>query len=290
MATKAKSSTDIAVAPEAEENRNLPSTDVIDMSDYAGMGREETRAEDYSIPFLRILQKGSPEVDESEGKYIKDAKPGDFLNTVSGHFYSGKVGLKMIPCLFHREYVEWVPRDKGGGFVANYQSDDPIVATAKAGGGKNKFDLMLPNGNQLVDTYYEYVMCGTPDGDVFQAVLSFTSTQTKKVRKWNSLQGQKRLDVGNGRILSDPPSFAFYYHVTTVGEKNDLGTWYGWHVDDLPKPGNQVPAAEFREALQFYKQVKSGGVKRAAEVSDDAAAGDSDYIPGSEGQDDKSAF
>jgi hypothetical protein len=280
----AKTKTDVAVSQGADETTaNLPSTDVIDMSLYAGMGREEARAEDYSIPFLRILQKGSPQVDKSEGAFIPGAEVGDFLNTVSGQHYSGSVGLKVIPCLFHREYVEWIPREKKGsksGFVASYQANDPIVATAKTEPGGR--DLILPNGNDLQDTYYEYVLCETPDGDVFPAVISFTSTQTKKVRKWNSLMAQKRLTLPDGRVLSNPPDFAFYYHITTVSEKNEHGSWMGWHIEAVKKPDDRVPDSEFKEALQFYKQVKSGDVKRAPEVDGREPGSDDDYIPGFE--------
>lgn len=272
-----KRSTDVAVNPPEAPAENLPSTDVIDYSAYQGMGREEARIEDYSVPFLRILQKGSPEVDENDGKYIAGARPGDILNTVSNAVYPGKIGITAIPCMFHREYVQWVPREAGGGFVSTHQPEDPIIGTAKLG-GKNGRELILPNGNNLVDTYYEYCLCETEDGEMFTAVISFTSTQTKKVRKWNSMAGQKRITLPDGRVLSDLPSFAFYYTLRTVVESNDSGSWHGWLIEPVEKPNDAVSPGRFKEAMSFYKQVSSGDVKRAAEHSSDAAYDDS--IPG----------
>jgi len=292
MATaKAKTGTDVAaplddgipLSPlEVAQQSTALSTDVVDLSQLAGMGSEEVRAQDFSIPFLRILQKGSPEVDESEGKYVPGAKAGDLFNTVTQVFYNGKTGLKVIPCLFHREYIEWIHRDEGGGFVAAYQADDPIVATAKAPEGER--DLKLPNGHQLIDTYYEYVLCETPEGDVFPAVMSFTSTQVKKIRRWNSMMGQKRLVLPDGKVLSNPPVFAFYYEVGSVPEKNDQGSWHGWHIVATEKPNDRVPDQMLCEALQFYRQVKSGEAKRAPEhdQNDRGADGGEESIPGFE--------
>lgn len=277
----AKKQTGVAVAPQADTTANLPSTDVMDLSSMAGMGREETRAQDYAIPFLAILQQISPQVDSSDGKYIEGAKKGDFLNTVTNQVYSGSDGLKVIPCLFHREYVEWVPRVKGGGFRGSYQADDVYVRTAKPGEAGSR-GLVLPNGNDLIDTYYEYVIVETPEGDVFPAVISFTSTQTKKIRKWNSMMGQKRLTLANGTVLTDPPVFAFSYKVTTVQEKNDRGSWMGWKIEPFAQPDDRVSDARIKEALQFYKQVKSGGVKRAQEHEDREPGADDDHIPGYE--------
>ena len=48
-----------------------------------GTGLEDASAEDYAIPFLRILQGGSPQVKKSEGKYIQGSEEGDIFNTVS---------------------------------------------------------------------------------------------------------------------------------------------------------------------------------------------------------------
>lgn len=42
-----------------------------------GTGLEDTSSEDFAIPFIRILQSGSPQVKKSEGKYTYNA-PGSY--------------------------------------------------------------------------------------------------------------------------------------------------------------------------------------------------------------------
>ena len=38
-----------------------------------GTGLEDTASTDYAIPFLQILQAGSPQIKKSDGKYIQGA-------------------------------------------------------------------------------------------------------------------------------------------------------------------------------------------------------------------------
>lgn len=273
---------------------NLPSTEVIDYSQYEGLGRQEATTEDYAIPFLRILQKLSDEVDEIKPKFINGAKAGDFLNTVSNQLFSGKTGLRVIPVQFQREFVEWVPREKGGGFRGSYKIGDPIIATAKMNDTdpKKARMLLLPNGNDLIDTCYQYVMVEAPNGDRFPAIIAFTSSQLKKVRKWNSMKAQKRLVLSDGKEISNPPDFAFYYHVSTVVESNTSGSWSGWTVNDIESPTNVVPAKRFKEALEFYKQITSGLVKRAEETAEmhREPGADDDHIPGFESESGQKVF
>ena len=66
---------------------------VADFEADAGAGMENVTADDLQIPFLSILQSNSPQLDESEGKYIDGAKAGMILNTVTNEIFDGKIGL-----------------------------------------------------------------------------------------------------------------------------------------------------------------------------------------------------
>ena len=110
----------------AEKSENALLTEV-DMSEYAGLGMEEATSDDFAIPFIVILQKNSPQVDETEGAYIEGARPGMIYNTVSGEMYDGReTGLFIIPVHFRKEIIEWVPRKKGGGLVEIHPAGSPI--------------------------------------------------------------------------------------------------------------------------------------------------------------------
>ena len=49
----------------------------------AGSGFEEATSDSYAVPFLQVLQSGSPQCKKSDGKYIKGAEEGMIFNTVT---------------------------------------------------------------------------------------------------------------------------------------------------------------------------------------------------------------
>ena len=148
----------------------------------SGLGFAETTTQDMSIPFLRILGNQSPQVDESDGAYVEGAKGGMLYNTVTNTVTSGKEGMLVVPCYYNRRYVEWKPRTEGGGYVASYLPDDPIVATATR---NDKNEEVLPNGNLLTNTAQHFVLL--VEGDQYsRCLITMSSTQLKKSRRWLS--------------------------------------------------------------------------------------------------------
>jgi hypothetical protein len=73
----------------------------------AGAGFEDADANAYAIPFLQILQSGSPQCKKSDGAYIKGAEEGMFYNTVTQELYDGDEGVVVIPCHYMQRFVEW---------------------------------------------------------------------------------------------------------------------------------------------------------------------------------------
>ena len=76
----------------------------------AGAGVTNLGSEDLAIPFLKILQKMSPELDE-----LDNAKAGDIYNTVTKEGVKGKDGVRVINCAYTLQYIEWEPRGTGTG-------------------------------------------------------------------------------------------------------------------------------------------------------------------------------
>ena len=87
----------------------------------ADAGFENTSAADYAIPFLIVLQKGSPVCDEDHAKFTKGAKQGQLMNSVTEQRFDARMEDKesvlLIPCAYMRQFIEWKRRDDGGGFV-----------------------------------------------------------------------------------------------------------------------------------------------------------------------------
>lgn len=221
----------------------------------AGSGFEETSQESYAIPFLSILQSGSPQVKKSDGAYIKGAEEGMLFNSVTQEVYDGDVGVEIIPCHYTQRFIEWGLRDEGGGFFGEYSPNDPIVSqTERDDKGRN----MLPNGHQLSDTRNHYVLI-IRNGMLSPAIMSLSSSQIKASKTWMSMmQGQKEKNPVTG-MYETAPMFSRSYVVKTVPQSKDAYSWFGYKFE----LGDKIPSdsAEYLEAKAFNHTVKSGLAK-----------------------------
>ena len=68
----------------------------------ANLGLENLGQDDLALPFLKLLSRQDPVLDD-----LENAKAGDILNTVSNQVYSGKTGIRVIPCAYQRRFIEW---------------------------------------------------------------------------------------------------------------------------------------------------------------------------------------
>ena len=56
-------------------------------------GFEEVASDALAIPFIRLLQAGSPQVKKNDAQYVEGAGEGDIYNTVQNCFYDGQKGM-----------------------------------------------------------------------------------------------------------------------------------------------------------------------------------------------------
>ncbi len=228
---------------------------VIDYEQFAGAGLENAEAEDYAIPFIYIVQKNSKVIDTDE-----DAKPGMFFNNVTGELYKE---LLAIPCEFEKEYVEWVPHDDGGGYKGRHDWDSGILDQCNQ---DDRGKWFLENGHQIVDTRKHYVLIINPEtGEIFPALITMTSTQAKKSRRWLSTMGNRLIELTSGKKIQ-APTFAYMYRLSTVQESKDKNTWYGWVVQKMKdaNDGKIMDEGLFLQAYELHKSIKLGDVKEAS--------------------------
>jgi len=228
---------------------------------YAGAGMEDVRTEDLSVPFLRILAQLSPQVNKRDGAYVEGAEAGMIYNTVANEVYNGEDGILVIPCYYSRRYVEWKPREKGGGYVNSYDAEDPIVKKAYRDDRGND---VLPNGNLLTNTAQFYVRLLHPDQGPQRCLLTMTSTQLKKARKWLTQMQSLQAKGKNGMYTL--PMMSQKYVIRTVEERNDKGSWFGWEVSRSGPLNMDVESDLFEMGLAFAKSVKAGEVKVKEEM------------------------
>jgi hypothetical protein len=198
--------------------------------DIVGLGNSSD-PNDQSLPFLGILQSGSPQVKEEDAKYIDGAKPGFILNTGTKQFYAARVskgedGVLAIPCGYQKKWVEWKPAR--GGFVQNYPFSIELLKELGARKskiiqeGKEREVITVPSGNLLVETAYTFLLI-----DGVPAVLGASSSALGPMRDWMNYRNSLR--DARHRIR---PSFSKVYRLRTVIQTKDQNSWHNWKIDD----------------------------------------------------------
>ena len=190
-----------------------------------GTGLEETTTEDFAIPFIRVLQSNSPQVNKQKGEYVEGAEVGKLFNTVTNEVYDGQEGITVVPCAYVKKFIEWIPREKGGGLV-DASHDASILKSCTRDDETRKFHT--PEGNEIVEPAQFFVLILEPEPQ--QAVLTFTSTQLGVSRKWLTMLRMARVQNSKGESVQ-APMFAYNYQVTTTSLSNDKGSWNGYSVN-----------------------------------------------------------
>lgn len=226
----------------------------------AGAGFEEAGASAYAIPFLQILQSGSPQCKKSDGAYIKGAEEGMFFNTVTQEVYDGDKGIVVIPCHYTNRFVEWKARESGGGFVAEHLPSD-APATTKDDKGRD----VTGHGTNIVDTRNHYVLICAEDGTLSPALIAMASTQMKKSKQWMSQMQGYKIKTPTGFVAA--PMMSRKYRLTTVPESNDKGSWFGFKVALV---GLVEDGAEYNAAVEFRNAVRSGAARVQQPVEESA--------------------
>ena len=227
------------------------------LAEDAGAGLGNMGANDFAIPFISILQKGSPQVSRANAKFIDGTAPGDIMNTVTQEIYDGREGILFIPCGYMKSIVRWKSRDSGGGLVSHHKEGDPILRTLK----RNERGQLVheESGDVFIDTAYHFGLLLHGEAPPEWAVVSMYSTQLKKSRMWNTTM--RRIVMRGSQGSFNPPSFSHQYRMTTVGETKDTYDWFGWKV----AVESQVSDLDvYKMAREFSKQVEEGNVRISA--------------------------
>ena len=207
------------VAKKAEAKLPALSLDMMESDAHSGL--ENIQQDDLATPRLKILMQLSPELEEME-----NAKAGMIYNTVTNELYDGSKGIRVLPCAYQRQYVEWADRGQGSGAPINVYdaSSDILTKTTRDENNKDR----LENGN-YIETCGDHYVVIIPNGHSSEAIITMKATQLKKSRKWNSMLLNLKIKNSKG-VSFTPPSYSHYYLLKTSKEGNDKGSWYGWEI------------------------------------------------------------
>jgi hypothetical protein len=236
------------------------STDLMDdILEFAGEGAA-FGADEMQIPFIRALQALSPQLNKKKPEYIDGAEQGDLFNTVTGQVWKGEEGVTIIPCYQVTKYLEFTPRDMGGGFRGEISPTNPVLQQTTRQGSKE----LLPTGNELVKSDQHYCLVLDGEGSFQPAVIDMKSTQLKVSRRWKTQIAMQKIKHPKTGQMITPPLFATEWKITTVEESNDQGSWFNPSVEKVGLVGERDLMLE---AKAFRDSVAAGDAKAVAEES-----------------------
>ena len=235
-----------------------------------GAGQEGIESQDLMIPRISILQSMSPQVNKRDGQYVEGAEVGSIFNTVSNEVVDGEEGITVVPIKYRRAHIEW--KANRGGFVMDHGSEASVLQQCTQDDG---YKNILDNGNEIVITGEYFLFVVRPDGSYDPALLSMTSSQLKKARRWNSMMNHLKIPKPDGSGLFNPAMFYASYKLTTVPEENDQGSWFGWDIECLDGgSGGILESLEngesiYLDARSFKERVDNQTVSAAPEAMAD---------------------
>jgi hypothetical protein len=222
-------------------------------------GFEGVTQETMALPFLRIMQKLTPELDENvPEKYIEGSKEGMLFNTATKTLYGW--GMQIVCLKFDRVFIEWKGKKKDrGGFLGVHDPENAErIAKDKTWG-----EWLTADGNFLQENYVYMVISPGHETDGLM-VLSLTSSAIKVAREWNVAMTRRTIPSGPNAGKIAMPYYQIY-DLSTTRRENDQGAWFA----PVLKFGGFVSEAQYKLASQErlalptrqvdYKQLENQG-------------------------------
>lgn len=230
----------------------------------AGKG-VSTAQEDNLVPLIYILQAQSPQVNKRNPAYIEEAEASDiWLRNSPNPIVKGDEGILFQPCFFNKDWIEWVARDSGGGFVARHVELPQDAKKIEDPKNPNRVKYVRPNGNEVVETRHHIGYAITGDG-ALPYVISLSGSGHTVSRQWMFMMNGVQLDGDKA------PSFAKLYRLKTKERSNAAGTWFSFDVSDA---GWVETDQEYQRGLELHDAFVRGEKKMEAPVVDDGGMSD----------------
>ena len=258
----------------AKKEQNQVATFNSNLLKEAGGSLNKKSSDDYQIPYLNIIMKGSPQLKKGDEKHIEGAEEGMVFNTVTKQLYKN---LTVLPVYYKRSYVEWkLVRKQATAPIAEYSISEyeQMKREGKIVRDENNKDRIVGGDTYVENTASHFVIVVEEDGSWNQAIIKMKASQLKKSRTWNSIMSNQRRKDGNE--IYQPKDFARSYNLSTKYEENDVGDWYGWVISQglwIDEIKNSNLQKIWEDAIRFEKAIHQGEVSGAEEdYSDNATA------------------
>lgn len=215
MVARKKKSTKAEPTPEQQQTL----ADLLSSKGYEG-----ATSGSFAMPFLRILQKLSPECDKDDPAFIQGAEAGLIIHTITKELYEE---VNVVPLQYRDTYIEWIPRTKGGGFVQEYEFPSQMTSEILHSCTKEENKNILPNGNEFKLHSNYFCALETEDNEWEPVMISMSSSQLKTSRIWLSTMVKMKFEY-EGKEYPAKNIRSYQWTLGTERLENDKGVWYGW--------------------------------------------------------------
>ena len=252
------------MARKAESKAITQSGDALPVSWLEGASGQHFDKEDMQLPFIRIVQKQTPQADDQMPEFNPEFKVGMIYDTVTQRLWDGQDGLAIIPVQYRRSLTEWQPRNKGGGFVADHSENRvPVLNQA------NRVELpdgrsVLKYGDNELTEASEYYSIALPIGeDPFQCLIVMAGFGRKAARMWNTLMQMKHYKDPEGNRIMNPACHLGIWKLTTRPDSNALGNFMRWDTPKFLMNSYDHDDADYLMALitSMHEGLQSGTTK-----------------------------
>ena len=235
-----------ANVPIAHVEKQLDLLEQMSLED-SGKGFENSTVDSFAIPVLRILQAASPECLAEDRD--PSVRAGAIYDNINKRAYKK---LTVIPVHFQARYLEWIPREAGGGLVQIHKEFPQGLQASSFG------KTLTVDGHEIVDTRMHYVLFQDDLLNWNPAIISMASASIKKSKIWMTQMESNRTNVtlpGGGVEQRRLSMFSRKYEINTLLEKNTKGSWFNW--DTRPLVGDTIEKWLYQEARACYEAVKN---------------------------------
>lgn len=183
-------------------------TDVGFLDAMSGDGTHDVKT---NAPMLKILHFTSPEVLPGDA-HVKDAVAGAFFNTVTKRVYGAS--LDVLPIKAVNCWLEYAPKDKGGGFRGRHAVGSiPVIGDLYTG-------AYTKDGNEIIEALEFYCLV-KDEMDQGIVLLSLTGSSIRHGKAWATRIATVKLPSGKVQ-----PFYGSFWKLTTALNQNAKGQWY----------------------------------------------------------------
>lgn len=225
--------------------------------------RKEGFTRDESIiPFTRILQPLSPQINSTPG-----AEPGAFMNIATNTINKE---LVVIPIFHVWNFTEWTPRDQGGGFIRDWGEDMQGWQSKCDFDQQHAYIPETKDGHIISKQRHFFIFVMNEDGSYERSIMPFAGTSLKVARQWSSMmENAPKVETSKG--LMTPAYFYYTYKITVTENRNTKGRWFlpmirfndNKRIIDYPN-GEQL----WKDAIAFRDSYRAGEVKIAEQADE----------------------